>query len=246
MILITCIFFVAPPLVPGESGEEQIRVLVTYGGHEFEEEAFWQMFDRLPGISYARAQLPADADLLKPGLERKFDAIVMYDMVTAFTAAQQRAFVNLLKNGIGLLSIHHNLGAHRDWPEFTRIIGGKYVFKKQILAGREHDLSTYAHDQDINVRILDRQHHITRGIENFRIHDETYGNYFTASDAKVLLSTDHPKSDHEIAWVTRYENSDVFYLLLGHDAKAWQNPVFPKLLLNAIRWSIGKNDGKRP
>jgi hypothetical protein len=30
------------------------------------------------------------------------------------------------------------------------------------------------------------------------------------------------------------------YLLLGHDARAWGNPAYPKLLLNAIRWAAAE------
>jgi len=57
----------------------------------------------------------------------------------------------------------------------------------------------------------------------------------------VLLTTDFPTSDPEIAWVTQYGKSPVFYLLLGHDSKAWTNPNYPKLLLNGISWAAGES-----
>jgi type 1 glutamine amidotransferase len=31
----------------------------------------------------------------------------------------------------------------------------------------------------------------------------------------------------------------VFYLMLGHDSKAWGNPYYPKLLAQGIRWVAG-------
>jgi uncharacterized protein len=62
----------------------------------------------------------------------------------------------------------------------------------------------------------------------------------TDPKAQVLLTTDHPKNNPEIAWVTTYGNSRVFYLMLGHDNRAWSNPDSPKLVLNGIRWTAGE------
>lgn len=133
------------------------------------------------------------------------------------------------------------MGAHRDWPEFAQIIGGRCFFSPQTLGGEKYGLSTYAHEQDINVKVKDRNHPIMEGISDFQIHDETYKNYFTSQDVHVLLTTDHPKSDREIAWVTQYGKSHVFYLLLGHDSQAWKHPLYSKLLLNAIRWAASQS-----
>jgi type 1 glutamine amidotransferase len=213
---------------------------LTFGGHGFEQAPFFAMFDALPGIEYTKAPLPESADLLKPGLEKEYDAIVMYDMVPGITAEQQQAFAALLKQGIGVVSLHHNLGAHRDWPEYRKIIGGKFVFKPEIIDGQENPKSTWAHGQDMKVTISDSDHPITKGMKDFEIHDETYGLYFTSSDVRVLLKTDHPKNDPELAWVTQYGNSRVFYLMLGHDSLAWKNPAYPGLLSRGIRWAAGR------
>jgi len=245
-VKIITILLLASTLTAGQifadknSKKTEIRILLTIGGHGFEEEPFFKMFDNLPGIKYHCVQLPDSANLLKPGLEKKFDVIVMYDMVKGINQQQQKSFVELLRKGIGVVSLHHNLGAHRDWDEYVHIIGGKYVFVEQMLGGKKHGKSGYDHDQDFVIKIANKNHPITQGISDFKIHDETYKNYYTSSEIKVLLTTDHPTSDPEIAWVTQYGKSPVFYLLLGHDSKAWGNPNYPKLLLNGIRWAAGK------
>ena len=74
------------------------------------------MWDALPGVTYTKAEMPKEADLLQPGLEKQYDVIMMFDMAKEFTPEQRQAFVALLETGIGLVSTHHNLGAHRDWP----------------------------------------------------------------------------------------------------------------------------------
>jgi type 1 glutamine amidotransferase len=61
-----------------------------------------------------------------------------------------------------------------------------------------------------------------------------------APDVKVLLTTDHPKNDPKIAWVKEYGKSRVFFLMLGHDSKAWKNPNYPEILSRGIRWAAGR------
>jgi len=223
-----------------EDQADTIRILLTFGGHGFEEQPFFAMFDALPGIKYTKAEMPKDAGRLKPGLQKDCDAVVMYDMVGGITPDQQQAFVDLLKQGIGLVSLHHNLGAHRDWPEFTEIIGGKFVFGDLVLEGKPYKTSTWSHDEDLRIHVADPTHPITQGIRDFEIHDETYGGFYTASGVHVLLTTDHPKNAPNVAWTTTYGNSRVFHLMLGHDSKAWANPNYPKLLEQGIRWVVKK------
>lgn len=221
----------------GAAEPKPLRVLLTYGGHGFGQKEFFAMWDALPGVTYTKAQMPKDAGLLKPGLEKDYDVIVMYDMAKGFTAEQRKAFTELLNTGIGLVSTHHNLGAHPDWPEFTKIIGGKYVFEPVTIDGKVQAKSSYAEGEEINVTVADQEHPITKGLAGFTIHDETYGQFYLAPDSHVLLTTDHPKCGRSIAWTKQYGKSRVCYLIFGHDHKAWENPNYRELLVRAIRWS---------
>ena len=239
-LVLSVAFLAFAALVSAEPPAGKTRVLLTYGGHAFEEKPFFAMFDALPNVSYTKAQLPKQADLFKPGLEKDYDVIVMYDMSPDISAEQQHAFKQLLERGIGVVSLHHNLGAHRKWDEWRKIIGGKFVFGDETIDGKQYTKSGWAHDQDLKVTVADKEHPITKGVGDFAIHDESYDKYFVAPDVKVLLTTDHPKNDPKIAWVTKYGRSRVFYLMLGHDSKAWQNPAYPKLLEQGIRWVAGK------
>lgn len=218
----------------------KIRVLLTFGGHGFEEKEFFALFDGLPNVQYTKAPMPKSGELLKPGLEKDYDVIVMYDMVGKITPEQEKAFVKLLNKGIGVVSLHHNMGAHADWPEFTKIIGGKFYIKPTKVAGKERGPSGWDHDQEIKVTVADKEHPITRGLADFTIHDEVYNKYFVAPDVKVLLTTDHPKNDPKIAWVKDYGKSRVFYFMLGHDHQAWDNPAYKQILGRGIAWAAGR------
>lgn len=214
-----------------------LRVLVTYGGHAFDEKEFWEMWDSFPGIKVTKAKLPDQADMLKPGLEKDFDVLVRYDMVKAITPEQQKNFAALLETGIGFLPLHHNLGAHPTWPEYRKMIGGEYLQKAETIDGKAYPASSYKHDQDMTITPTAEQSPITRGIKPFTTHDEAYGTPYVVPGVRVLLTTEHPASGKEIAWTTKYGKSPVFYLELGHDTKAWACPEFKEILIRGVRWT---------
>ncbi|MBU4398961.1 MAG: ThuA domain-containing protein, partial [Planctomycetes bacterium] len=126
-----------------------------------------------------------------------------------------------------------------EWEEFRKIIGGIHIPREFTVDGKKYGPSGSTDDQDIRVTVADRRHPITKGINDFSIHDETYHKYYTAPDVKVLLTTDHPKNEPPLAWVKQYGKSRVFYFMLGHGPSAWQNPNYPRILANGIRWVAG-------
>ncbi len=221
--------------------EGKIRVLVITGGHGFEADPFFAIFKSIPDVAMDWAKYPDAAALLTPALTKKYDTVVFYDMWNeGLTPEQQKAFVGLLDKGIGVVALHHTLAAHEEWPEYCKIIGGKYFRKEHVVHGKKVPSSQYAHSEDLNVHIATQAHPITAGLKDFSIHDETYQNFFTAPDVQVLLTTDHPKNDPKLAWVKTYGNSRVFYLQLGHDHFAYDNPNYRTLVARGIRWTAGR------
>jgi type 1 glutamine amidotransferase len=221
--------------------EDHLRVLVVTGGHAYEETQFYDMFAAIPGVKVTRAAYPEAAELLTPSLTDKCDVIVFYDMwVKGITPEQQANFVALLNKGIGVVALHHTLAAHQNWPEYQQIIGGKYFTAARKVDGKELPGSTFQHGVDMKIAIADGQHPITRGMKPFEIHDEAYAGFETDPEATVLLTTNHPQSDKEIAWVKTYGNSRVLYLQLGHDHFAYENPAYAQLVARGIRWSAGR------
>lgn len=225
---------------PGSGGK--IRVLLTHGGHAFEEEPFYAMFDAMSDVQYTKAKMPDEAGLLKPGLEKQYDCIVMYDMCKpAINPEQRKAFLDLLAQGIGLVSMHHNVGAHAGWDGYRKIIGGEFIFADDYkIDGKSYNKTPWSHGEDLKISVVDPDHPITKGVGPFEIHDETYGVFYTAPNIKPLLTTDHPKNNPVVAWTTQCGKSPVFYFMLGHDGAAYANPSFQKVLHQGIRWAAGQ------
>src|SRR5262245_31180319 len=71
-------------LVGGKEQDErgqQLRLLIVTGGHEFEENAFFEMFDAMDRISWTHVRFHQGAEeKLKPETADEYDVALFYDM----------------------------------------------------------------------------------------------------------------------------------------------------------------------
>ncbi|MCK5464654.1 MAG: ThuA domain-containing protein, partial [Bacteroidales bacterium] len=87
------------------------------------------------------------------------------------------------------------------------------------------------------VRVIDKSHPVTAGLEDFEILDEGYSNTTQLPGMQNLLETSHPDCDRYIGWTHSVNNSKVVYLMGGHDKHAFEHPFFRKLVSNAINYT---------
>lgn len=226
-------------LVTTAPAADKTRVLVVYGGHAFNTNEFLQVFEANPNITFQTAGHPNVHKLFKPAEAKNYDVIVFYDMWQPITDEAKADFLNLVKTGKGLVATHHCLASYQAWPEYAKIVGGRYNLP---VKGKPAPTdSTYKHDVDFTVKIADAKHPITQGLADFQTHDETYGNFTVNDDVHPLLTTDEPTSTKTIGWCKKVEASRVVYLELGHDKIAFANPNYRKVLAQAIAWAAGKD-----
>jgi type 1 glutamine amidotransferase len=239
MKLYTFLIFLLISVLTGlNASANKLRILIVTGGHGFDRESFFQMFDSFNNLSYtelvhpeARAQL-GTIDLVS------FDAVVFYDMPKSITDDEKDGYYRLLKAGKGLLFLHHSICAYQDWPEFENIVGGKYYEKKK---DDKFGVSSYQHDIDFTVKIVHPSHPVTKGLKNFVLHDEVYGNLEVIPEVYPLISTNHPKSNFLIGWTFKKEKSKIVFIQPGHDKNSYNNPDYRKLIKQAISYITGDN-----
>ena len=215
---------------------EKIKVVVVTGGHAFEHEPFFSMFQGCDDIEYVEAQQKDQSEIFEDISNWDYDVIVLYNMSQTISPQRRDNFIELLNRGVGLVALHHTMCSFQQWDEYRKIIGGKYYLKAtdQIAA------STYKHDVDFKVHIADASHPITRGMSDFQINDETYKGCGFEKSNQVLLTTDEPTSDGTLGWARQYGKAKVCGIQLGHGPLAYANPNYRRLVANAIRWSAGK------
>jgi len=216
--------------------QKKIRVLIVSGGHGFEHKAFYNIFDSIPSITYDTLVQPQANALIASPEVNKYDVLVFYDMFEVISPGQKDAYIGLLKKGASLIFLHHSLVSYQNWPGFIKIVGGQYHTEPVVVNGDTLH-ANYEHDVSIPVKVEDKNHPVTRGISDFEIVDEVYGDVEILNNVRPLLSTTHPKSMRYLAWINHYGNSDVIYIQLGHGPSAYSNPNFRKLIRQAIEWS---------
>ena len=225
--------------IKGRAIDPVIKAVVVTGGHGFEK-SFFDVFKGHDDISYVNVDVKNDSELFEDISNWDYDVIVLYNMSQNISEKRQANFKKLLDDGVGLFMTHHAMGAWNGWDEYAKIIGTKFFLKDAELDGKSYGKSTYKHDVDMKVRVVDKGHMITRGMKDFVIHDETYGKCWMADDNHVLLSTDEPSSNKEICWVRSYGKARVCGLELGHDGKAYANANYRRLIAMGIRWCAGR------
>lgn len=131
-----------------------------------------------------------------------------------------------VRNGGGLLSVHAFNTSKEDGPQTSLI--GNYFLGHPPRCG-------------VDVAITNRDHPITKGVEDFHIRDEHYQITVVAEDAKELFRTRSEKGGDQVGGYTRNMGDGRLCVLTpGHTVDVWYHPQFQRLLSNAIYWCAGR------
>jgi type 1 glutamine amidotransferase len=218
--------------------DTKLKVLIITGGHGFEKEPFFKVFQDNTEIAFTAASHgKTNATAYERDDLLSYDVVVLYDMPKTITEAQKAKFLSLFDKGVGLVVLHHAIVSYQYWPDYERIIGGRYPEPDANKPGVVTAEAGYEHDVDIPVVIVARDHPITEGLKDFTIHDEIYWGFRVRPDVKPLITTTHPKSGKPLAWTRTEGKSRVVYLQLGHDHSAYENPNYRRLIAQSIRWA---------
>jgi type 1 glutamine amidotransferase len=229
-----------------ESPSKNIRVLVITGGHDYKKEQFNEMMNSLgKNISYQVAEFPGAFSMFLPENRDKYDVLVFYHMWQSITPEQAEAFADCIKKGKPLVALHHSICAFDEWPEYFKIIGGKYFHKPTVVDGKEYAACSYQHDLHFIVNIADKKHPVTKGLNDFEIFDETYKGYYVEPGVKQLLTTTESSSENAIGWTKKYGKGIVVTIQSGHDVPTFENQNFRKLLSQAINWVYNEGKNKK-
>ena len=222
--------------------DAKLKVIVVTGGHGFEQEPFFKMFKDNQNITFTHAEhARTNATVYERDDLLSYDVVVLYDMPKNITEEQKSKLLSLFDKGTGLVVLHHALVSYANWPEYEKIIGGRYPEPDPNKPGTVTEKAGYQHDVEVPVVILAKDHPITAGLKDFTIHDEIYWGYRVSEDVTPLVTTTHPKSGKPLGWCRTEGKSRVVYLQLGHGPEAFNNENYRRLVSQSILWTA-----KRP
>jgi len=211
-----------------------VRVLSIAGGHAYDTSEFYQAIYSLEGLSIDTVTHPRAKQVLASGRVDSYDVLVFYDFLPVMPLEDSAIYLELIRQGVPMLFLHHSFCNFQEWEGFSEMVGGKYVMPNSEIDSSLH--STFKHDIVLEVEVADPLHPVNEGIIDFTILDEGYSNIQINEGIHPLLSTSHPDCAPLVGWVNQAGNSTCVYLMMGHDKHAYENESYRQLVQNAIHW----------
>jgi len=173
----------------------------------------------------------------------QYDLLLTEYLGPEWSEAAKGNFERAVASGTGLVILHSANNAFPGWVEYEKMVG---------LLWREG--SNHGDYHEFLVRIVDHDHPITRGLDDFMQWDELYHNLIHMHDVPVhVLATAYSSPDQHgtgkdepMMAVTQYSEGRVFHMILGHVAlvypegatmASFENPPFQHALLRGSEWA---------
>ncbi|GAB3653672.1 ThuA domain-containing protein [Glycomyces tarimensis] len=170
------------------------------------------------------AEHTEDTDVYDPAALADFSAIVWLSTSgDVLDELGRAALADYVTGGGGWCGIHAASTAERSWPYFRQIVGARFIgHPPGCTEGR--------------IEVADAAHPATAHLPKAWVWtDEWYSFDERPTDVEVLLRVDESSYDtadlamgepHPLAWHRRLESGRCFYTALGHDAAAYEHPLF--------------------
>ncbi|MCX8229772.1 MAG: ThuA domain-containing protein [Planctomycetota bacterium] len=163
-------------------------------------------------------------DSITPRRLRSFDCVLMYANQPQHEKVPEdffNALSGFVKDGGGFVALHCTSGCFMQSQKWLEFVGARFV----------------SHGAEIfQQTLIEPNHPILRGWENFESWDETYVQSHFDGDRTVLALRD----EEPWMWVRNEGQGRVFYCASGHDERTWREPAFLDLLTRAVDWASGE------
>ena len=140
-------------------------------------------------------------------------------------------FEKMMKRGVGLVTIHwassvHQKNLDRIGSTWMSYLGGTWVSNVGLHTGKSP------------LRQLAPKHPISRGWEEYELHDEYYLNPTIGDKATPIVQVMAGEQSVVVGWAfERPDGGRAFGTTLGHYYRNFQREPFRRMIVNAILWS---------
>ncbi len=209
-----------------QSGPRKLEILLL--GHDSEHhnsEAYLPLLASALTPKGFNFSYSSDLDDLNEANLARYDALMVYANHDEIEPAQEKALLQFVKKGGGLLPIHSASFCFRNSEEYVELVGGQF---------KSHETGTFT------AEIIAPDHPAMKGVEAFETWDETYVHDLHNKDRTVLMERVEGDEREPYTWVKEYGKGRMFYTALGHDERTWSKPGFHRLLEQGILWAVGE------
>jgi type 1 glutamine amidotransferase len=209
------------------------RAVLWVGGYAHDFDAFAEiMTDFLAKQVLVDIEVVRDGSFLDSPQERKPDVIIMNHCFEyaegVLTEGQKRKLLETVRAGTGVVAIHASYYSFVKWDQCRRIYGAKFIDHDEV-------------DIMIEVRMVDRNHPVTRGMpESFEVHSELYESTPLADDCHLLAVAREKGTETEYpsVWTSKYGRGRVVTILPAHWPDAYRSEHFQKLIVQSVNWAM--------
>ncbi|MBM4031849.1 MAG: ThuA domain-containing protein [Planctomycetes bacterium] len=177
---------------------------------------------------------------------RRFQLIFSDYNGPAWGEAAKANFVAAIEGGTGLVILHAADNAFTGWVEYEKMVA--LMWREGTGHGAYHEFE---------VKITDKDHPITRGLEDFRLWDELYHRlvhmhnapYRVLATAYSAPETGGTGNDEPMMTVQQYGKGRIYHHVMGHvwpgdpaqhkgcSMMTFENAMFQKSLLRGCEWA---------
>jgi type 1 glutamine amidotransferase len=203
------------------------RVLVI-GENQFDFHQLSAKREQFRALFEDTVDLTITTDRSELAPERLADYDVLLDYLTDPPVEYVESILQFVRDGGGFVGLHcaADVSSFVEDPadDLAAFVGGRFL--------GHPEQSTFG------VRILDRDHPVTAGVDDFSVLDEPYDvDLEDESAVHVLAEMDHPElGGTPIAWVRTEGEGRVVYCSLGHTDEAFDHESFQRLVRNGVEW----------
>jgi type 1 glutamine amidotransferase len=152
----------------------------------------------------------------------KYDALMIYANHTNITPDQEKALLDFVESGKGFLPIHSASFCFQNSPAYIALVGAQF---------QKHGTGEFT------AEIVKPDHPVMAGVTPFNAWDETYVHTKHNPDRTILMERVDASGREPWTWVRTHGKGRVFYTASGHDQRVWGNPMFQRLIKNAVVWA---------
>ncbi|MCZ2077354.1 MAG: ThuA domain-containing protein [Bryobacteraceae bacterium] len=141
------------------------------------------------------------------------------------TDEQQKAIWDFVERGGGFLALHNSQGLYPPGGLYYKLFGGDY--------------GGHPEPYVFTIRVENRDHPVTAGIEDFEIFDEQHMvKYYLDREHLLLRSMARNNAAAAAGWWRELGQGRFVYLSPGHTPEALNHPMMQRLIRNSANWLL--------
>jgi len=148
------------------------------------------------------------------------------------TEQQGKAVEDFVAWGNGFYALHNSSNISLYSKHFRSVMGGAYIGHPPL--------------RPFKVRVVNKEHPITRGVEDFMVNDEQHFVTYDKDPKDIILRSENIDgltyeglgAESVAGWAYEFGKGRVVFTAVGHTLHAMWNSEYLKIQKNALRWLL--------